>query len=175
MANPQVGHLDELQYLRPAIKKVVEPDTKEELDVTWMPMNWTANVADPSSPTGARRVVLRQAASVVMPTREEERRYTEDRPCLNCKHFNYTEGQKMIQRDPDAQVMIGKVIASSQEFDNSIGIQEYGICELGAEGGGEKACSPMAHCEAWTPRRGGWKFFSRSREYLSKIRSKLKK
>lgn len=102
MSNPQVGHLDELIYLRPEVKTVRDPETHDDLDLTWMPMNWSATVADPTAHNGQRRlsdgtvvadptakdgtrqIVSRRHLQVVMPSRAEERQYVEDRPCLKC-------------------------------------------------------------------------------------------
>lgn len=178
MSNPQVGHLDELIYLRPEVKTVRDPETHDDLDLTWMPMNWSATVADPTAHNGQRRlsdgtvvadptakdgtrqIVSRRHLQVVMPSRAEERQYVEDRPCLKCKHFDYTNGQKEIQhqllRIPRVRAFLTGYLAMQTEHGNSIGLEEHGLCKLGAESGGEKVTSPMETCSSWKARRGGW-------------------
>jgi len=151
--NPQVGHLDEVVFLRPKVETREDPETKEKLDVTWMPIMAKAETLDEAGQPKPVRFLMRNA--VIMPSRAEERQLLEGKPCLACKFFDYSKSaREHMQRNGwDVQIerRLVQVGSSSQ-----IRGREYGIC--GAHSG--RVCSPMAPpCDQWRPRRKGWRHY----------------
>lgn len=160
MSNPQVGDLEDVVFLRPAITDHKDQETGEEVGLTWMPANVTANVRDAEHPEGVLKQLPMRNQVVLSAEKVDQLRYNEGRPCLNCAHFDAVKGQAEIQRQ-NLGGTIAEIGIQLGYNPHAIRLEDWGLCDEGAEGGGAKAASPMGTCDHWTPRRRGWKHYLR--------------
>lgn len=171
MSNPQIGDLEDVAFLRPSIKEHRDPETGELFDVTWMPTHMTANVVDPTTPEGYRPESREMRNQVVLPiSRREARAYAEGHPCLTCSHWDHVKGQEEIRKQHLEETIQEAGIQMGYSGPNAIKVSDWGLCGLGASNGGNKATSPMAWCEQWKARKGGWKFAMRSKEHFARMK-----
>lgn len=170
MSNPQVGDLEDVAFVRPAIREHRDPETGEIVDVTWMPTHMTANVVDPTTAEGYRPTTRTMRNQVILPvSRREARAFAEGHPCLNCAHWDHVKGQVEIKKQHLEETIREAGIQLGYSGPNSVKVSDWGLCALGASDGGNKATSPMAWCDQWKARKGGWKFMMQSREHLAKM------
>ena len=168
MSNPQVGDLEDVAFVRPAIRAVKDPETGEEVDVTWMPTMMTANMVDPTSPEGFVPVERMMRNQVILPIdRREARAYSEGHPCLTCAHWDHVKGQEEIRKQKLAETIQEVGAVTGYSGPNSVKVSDWGLCGLS---GGRRATSPMAWCDQWKARKGGWKFMMQSKEHLAKMK-----
>jgi hypothetical protein len=156
MSNPQIGDLEDVMFLRPAITEHKDEASGETVGLTWMPSSVTADVRDERHPDGVVRKHLPMRNQVILSMEKVEAlRYAEGRPCIGCTHFDAVKGQREIQRQNLGATIVELGLQLGYN-PHAIKLEDWGLC---GESGGEKAASPMGTCDHWTARKRGWKHY----------------